>query len=141
MSKTSEKVSCMLQDAGLSHTHWGCTIIAACERGGFNDTEMQEAQNWPTCACGRSKHKYKPGLCGDAGEPADDELFQLGYDFDWAVRRDRFDYAAKLLIQIEARTALLTPQIVDESCPSCGIPVKGGGECSTCRTSNEQLDH
>jgi len=109
----------ILTEAVLDKSYWGRKIIAAENRGGFTYSNVDQSENWVTCACGkndliksmpdqRARHSDDP--------PNDSELRQLGTDFYHNVQNGSIDYgyneeerqdyiirAAQTLVDIEDR--------------------------------------
>jgi len=90
----------LLVERKLDKSYWGKKIIAAEKRGGFTDSNVREAENWVTCACGKALPKEH---CTANGTPLDYEMNRLGKLFESHVRFDLFLRAAHILCGIEER--------------------------------------
>lgn len=96
----------LLRSAKLHRTVWGKRIVAAEIRGKFSQRTCRLAKEWPTCACGRVPVDI-PHYRNVRGMPKDFELQTLGGAFWYAVDVNKFSRAARLLIQIERRAAIV----------------------------------
>lgn len=92
-----------LIDKGLADSHWGKRIIEAEERGEFDVTDQDDAEDWVSCACGRLDGVAR----GPYGEPVDKPLRRRGMTFHECVAMDEFMGAAQTLVAIERRAAEL----------------------------------
>lgn len=101
MSKSKQ----LLLRAKLEGSYWGRKIRQAEEVGGFTDDDKDESGNWTTCACGKQS-EFIPRHPLSA-EPYDDRLSRLGDIFSEKVYEDNFAAAAKTLIAIEDRAAIV----------------------------------
>lgn len=85
----------------LHRTVWGTRIIRVeREGGGFRMSEVREAGDWPTCACGRVDPRI-PRYANCV--PMDLQLEMLGIDFYDAISDEQVVRAAELLVEIEQR--------------------------------------
>jgi hypothetical protein len=100
------KAKQLLIEAGLSRKYWGRRIIAAEKNRGFSKTDRDLAYEFETCACGKLDRRI-PRHFGRLGymeySPKDKQLFNLGINFEKAVKENKFIIAAKRLIRIENR--------------------------------------
>lgn len=78
-------------------------------KGKVSESEIADAQDdaesWVTCAVGNQCSIIPRDAKG--GGPLDDELYDLGCDFDTAIFDKKWEKAKKLLDKIEIRSALL----------------------------------
>ena len=103
----------LLEHHGLDETKWGRAVIRADEKDnrtdgkeGFTSNEKKAAFEWTTCACGElASH---PAIeVSDTGVPGDEDLLQLGGDFNQAVENNWPWEAAVALVGIERRVKQL----------------------------------
>ncbi len=104
MPQTAKQI---LTKARLHKSHWGKRIIAAEKRGGFTDKVFYDAMSWTTCACGKQSAKI-PRLA--TGHPLDNPLRSLGGKFAAEVSANGYPAAARILIAIEKRAAIVLRQ-------------------------------
>jgi len=97
----------ILTQAHLHLMYWGKKIIAAEKRGHFTQSNIDEASQWTTCACGRMLPSIETE---DGCRPADFKLQCLGEDFTNFVTYDAFEDAAETLVAIEERAMELLPE-------------------------------
>lgn len=95
----------VLNEAGLVDTYWGEQIIKAENKGRFTKEDRDKANGWTTCACGNITANI-PRL--ESGAPKDETLQHLGFEFWEAVENHYFVQAARILVRIEIRVAILT---------------------------------
>lgn len=103
----------VLKDAGLLNSYWGKIILEAEARGGFNPDQTDEAEEWPTCACGHQspniprhqKNKANEEAWTGSGEPKDEVLKMEGVEFSGYVDHNLYLGAAECLVRIETRSA------------------------------------
>ncbi len=87
-------------------THWGKRIVAAEKRGRFVKRDIEDAGNWPTCACGKVYIRKRFRVSGSKERiPMDDKLGVMGDQFVDHVNGHNFIWAAILLRDIEDRAA------------------------------------
>jgi len=97
----------ILHNANLHDTHWGQRIINAEQVGHFDFDDCRDADQWPTCACGKTyanieREGWEDGI---EGQPTDAQLLSLGNLFNKHVRDDNFAAAAQTLVDIEMRAS------------------------------------
>lgn len=94
----------ILTDAGLHNSYWGKRIIKAEKRGEFTEGDVKKAGSWTTCACG----KQDPRIPRDEeGAPCDVYLWELGLGFNGKVYTHQVVQAARTLVKIEKRAAIV----------------------------------
>lgn len=98
----------ILTEMNLQDTHWGRRIIQAEERGEFSDKDIELAESWVTCACGKTSHDIprRDGLAS----PVDDKLREYGEQFEIDLEDNDFTQAALTLIDIEQRAAIVAAE-------------------------------
>jgi hypothetical protein len=105
INKTAEKVDDILSEIpGLSDTVWGKRIGLVSRSGGlgFPTLHLKEANDWFTCACGRTSRDIPTNY---EEIPIDDVLAELGRLFSVAVAANNVVDAARILVKIERRAA------------------------------------
>lgn len=92
----------LIQRHGIDKTFWGGRIIHASESDTreFTEEDVELAQEWATCACGRQDERI-PRIWD--GGPEDVELRFLGRLFMDAVEESEIAVAALVLVNIERR--------------------------------------
>ena len=100
-----------LLGSGLSATYWGKKIIAAEGRGRFTESNIDQANGWVTCACGKSTSDI---LRSFTGRPMDSYLGKLGEDFSEFVHGGEIYEAAKTLALIEKRATAVAKESLQE---------------------------
>jgi hypothetical protein len=94
----------------LSQTVWGKRIAAAA-RHGFTVRDRSEANDWPTCACGKATADIpRHGEGYSVGQPYDLDLLALGMKFGEAVDCDETEEAWALLERIELRARVVAAE-------------------------------
>jgi len=81
--------------------NWHKRIDAAEKRGRFTEDDKHRADNWVTCACGEQDKRIPRFM----GEPTDEGLQHLGYQFSGAIGATDFGKARTTLARIERRAA------------------------------------
>lgn len=84
----------------VEKSFWGKRILAAKKRGEFTSKDIEDAADWPTCACGKLDKDIPRA---EWGAPIDQELESLGCDFADAVDSDNFKNAMDVLENIQRR--------------------------------------
>jgi hypothetical protein len=79
--------------------------LAAGESEAFTVKEHDKAASFVTCACGKQAGIPRLPRGSHDGEPVDDRLRELGYDFFDNIHAQSPSRAAKTLIKIERRAA------------------------------------
>ena len=93
--------------------YWWEAINKAENRGQFNCGEVSRANHWSTCACGKQSKlipRYSRAsaiLYVNIGAPKDEYLKSLGKEFYFAIGKNQFSRARKVLSKIERRSAKL----------------------------------
>lgn len=82
--------------------YWWEAIDAAEKRGGFTEEDVERAEGWVDCACGKQDPRI-PRHHGLA--PKDYRLATLGVHFYDAVDGNLYEEARRILLAIEKRAA------------------------------------
>ena len=106
MKTTAKQI---LTKAKLNRTYWGRKVIAAENRGGFSDSDSWLAGVWTTCACGKQDRRIPRD---DVDAPIDRKLASAGRSFDCHVSLNNTVAAARTLVAIEKRAAIVLKKVL-----------------------------
>lgn len=99
---------------------WFERIAIARKQGEFTNKDVDDAGNWPDCACGEQSkfiprdYDYPNNDGYGDGEPQDRKLSNLGASFAKAVMEDEFDKAESILVKIQNRSSEILNKLVVE---------------------------
>lgn len=104
------------QSQGAAPIDWYASIKEADALSDWYDRSRaferlsEKSRSWVTCAVGNQCSILERSA---DGVPLDDELMQLGWDFNVAIEERNADRALQLLTKIERRSAKLIKQILN----------------------------
>ena len=100
-----------LELKGLDATYWGKKTIAAEKRGYFTESNVDQAGEGVTCACGRAASDIPRTVVeGSTRYPIDPHLQRLGSRFHLFVMGNQILKASETLVAIEARALIVAKE-------------------------------